>query len=266
MDGEMKYALKLYDKLCWYDGEYFDNGWLVTFHSRLQSDRIKPPFKYEAFLDNEDIIATLEGYELDVEKFWFALLFIYDITMNFGINAENISKTDYDVLIEIEDYLNKHPQAYLYLSEDKELRKSERYETHSPLILEKLRQFVKWELAKYKETPQLKVWTGGLLQDSYTESLGAAQQQVLMYKLFKVLFDLLGLPELRAKKGEVVSYSKMLLISRIIYFCRLARNEAFLISDSSLKGNIKQYGDFDFNQRRPKIYAGGLNLPKEDSE
>lgn len=267
MDEEMKYALKLYDKLCWYDGEYFNNGWLILFHSRLVIDAIKPPFKYEAFLDNKDIIATIEGYELDVEKFWFALLFIYDITKDFGINAADASKSDYDVLVEIDDYLQNHPQAVLYLSDDKEIRKSYRYETNSPLILQELRQFVKRGLDKYKEQPMLKgVQSVDFFQRNNTESLVAAQQQVLMYKLFKVLFDVLGLPDLRAKKGETVSYSKMLLISRIIYFCRLTSNESFMFESSSLKGILKQYGDFDFDQRRPKSYTGGLNLPKDEGE
>ena len=265
-DEVMEYVIKLNDRFSCIDDEYYDNGWDLHFLNRLKNGKIDPPFKYEAFLDNEDIIATLEGYELDVEKFWFALLFIYDITKDFGINAADASKTDYDILVEINDYLQNHPQAVLYLSDDKELRKSERYETNSPLILENLRHFVKWELDKYEETPQLKVWTDGILQDSYTESLGAAQQQVLMYKLFKVLFDVLGLPDLRAKKGETVSYSKMLLISRIIYFCRLTDNESFTVDSSSLKGVLKQYGDFDFNQRRPKSYTGGLNLPKDEGE
>lgn len=87
-----------------------------------------------------------------------------------------------------------------------------------------------------------------------------------MYKLFKVLFDTLGLPDLRAKRGDTVSYSKMLLISRIIYFCRLTSNESFMVESSSLKGVLKQYGDFNFNQRRPKTYMGGLNLPKDEGE
>lgn len=203
---------------------------------------------------------------MDVEKFWFALLYIYDITTDFGINAADASKTDYDILVEIDDYLQKHPQAVLYLSDDKELRKSERYETNSPVILQNLRRFVKQELDKYQEAPQLKMWTEDILQRNYTESLCSAQQQVLMYELFKVLFDLLALPDLRARKGEAVSYSKMLLISRIIYFCRLTSNESFTVDSSPLKGVLKQYGDFDFNQRHPKTYTGGLNLLKEEGE
>ena len=169
-------------------------------------------------------------------------------------------------MVEIDDYLQNHPQAVLYLSDDKELRKSERYETNSPVILQNLRRFVKRELDKYQEAPQLKVWTLDIMCRNYTESLGAAQQQVLMYKLFKVLFDLLGMPDLRAKKSETVSYSKMLLVSRIIYFCRLTTNESFTFDSSSLKGVLKQYGDFNFNQRHPKTYEGGLKLPKEEGE
>ena len=265
-DEVMEYVFKLHCRLCWDGQEYIDNGWMMIFLNRMKHGKVDPPFKYEAFLDNEDIIATLEGYELDVDKFWFALLFIYDITMDFGINAADASKTDYDILIEIDDYLQHHPQAVLYLSDDKELRKSERYETDSPLILLNLRRFVKRELERYEEPPQLKVWTVDALQRNYTESLCSAQQQVLMYKLFKVLFDLLGLPDLRAKKGEAVSYSKMLLISRIIYFCRLTSNESFTVESSPLKGVLKQSGDFDFNQRHPRTYTGGLNLPQDEGE
>lgn len=267
-DEAMEYVNRLTDKInVGWDGEgYCSSEWNLRFLSRMNKDSIDPPFKYDAFLDNEDIIATLEGYELDVEKFWFVLLFIYDITCDFGINAADASKTDYDILVEINDYLQNHPQAVLYLSDDKELRKSERYETNSPLILGTIRRFVKQELDKYKASPQLKVWTHDILCRNYTESLGAAQQQVLMYKLFKVLFDALALPDLRAKRGDTVSYSKMLLISRIIYFCRLTANESFMVESSSLKGVLKQYGHFDFNQRHPKIYDGGLILPKDEGE
>ena len=67
-----------------------------------------------------------------------------------------------------------------------------------------------------------------------------------MYKQLDTLFNVLQLPEKRAKRGETVSYSKLLLISRLIYFCRLTRNEAFAVDSSSLKGIVKEYGDYTF--------------------
>lgn len=267
-DEAMDYANRLADRInVGWDGEnYCSSDWSLRFLVRLNKGLVKVPFTYEAFRDNDDIMATLEGYGLDAEKFWYALLFIYDITISFCLNAADASKTDYEILTELNDFLQKHPKVVLYLSEDRELRKSERYETNSPLILGCLRRFVKQELAQYPEPPQQKIFTIDLLYRNYTESLSTAQQQVLMYRLFKVLFDTLKLPELRAKRGEVVSYSKQLLVSRIIYFCRLTANESFTVDSSSLKGVLKQYGNTDFNQLEPRVYTGGLRLPKEEGE
>ena len=85
----------------------YENGgyYPYRFFNRMCNGLIKAPFSKLQFMNNDEIVSTLEGYELDVEKFWFALLYIYDITMDFGINAADASKTDYDILVEIEDYL-----------------------------------------------------------------------------------------------------------------------------------------------------------------
>ncbi len=267
-DEAMEYVDKLADKInVGWDGECeCPSDWAFRFLSRMKAGAIKTPFSYEAFVNNKEIIATLESYALDIEKYWFVLLFIYDITCDFGIHAADASKTDYDLFVEINAYLQQHPHAVLYLSDDRELRKNNRYETDSPAILLNLRRFVKQELDKYRERPRIKVWTHDVQCNNYTLSLGAAQQQVLMYKLYKALFAVLGLPDLRAKKGGTVSYSKMLLVSRIIYFCRLTTNESFVVEDSSLKGVLKQYRDFDFNRRHPRTYTGGLNLSENKGE
>ena len=44
--------------------------------------KIKMPFAKSDYLANDDIIATVMGLGLDVEKFWFALVFIYDYVGN----------------------------------------------------------------------------------------------------------------------------------------------------------------------------------------
>ena len=74
-----------------------------------------------------------------------------------------------------------------------------------------------------------------------------------MYNQFKTLFDALKLTEKRAKKGETVSYSKMLLASRLIYFCRITKNESFTVDSSSLKGVLKDYANYPFDET-PKVY------------
>lgn len=66
----MEYVNKLTDKInVGWDGEdYCLSDWNLRFLSRMNREVIKPPFTYQAFLDNKDIIATLEGYELDVKN------------------------------------------------------------------------------------------------------------------------------------------------------------------------------------------------------
>lgn len=48
------------------------------FEYRYCTGKIKMPFAKSDYLANDDIIATVKGLGLDVEKFWFALVFIYD--------------------------------------------------------------------------------------------------------------------------------------------------------------------------------------------
>lgn len=52
--------------------------------------------------------------------------------------------------------------------------------------------------------------------------------------------------------NKTVSYNRMLLISRIMYFTKMTRNENYLISDDSLKGTVKQYKDLKNNTHHTK--------------
>lgn len=48
------------------------------FWDRVCQEKIKAPFTKEMFLQETDIIATIKGFGLDVNKFWWAVLFVYD--------------------------------------------------------------------------------------------------------------------------------------------------------------------------------------------
>ena len=41
----------------------------------------------EKFLTNEDLQNTIEAFGLDVSKFWYLLLFVYDFIEDIGTNA-----------------------------------------------------------------------------------------------------------------------------------------------------------------------------------
>ena len=78
------------------DGEFHP----YRFWYRYCTGAIDYPFTKERFLKNDDIIATLEGFGLDVEKFWLAVVFIFDWTISKFHDCLSV-KTPLDSLQEI---------------------------------------------------------------------------------------------------------------------------------------------------------------------
>ena len=68
-DPRMEYALELAYRI---DVEIDENDcgflgtWINIFLSRLRQNVIDPPFTWEAFCDNTDIIGTIKVYWMDV--------------------------------------------------------------------------------------------------------------------------------------------------------------------------------------------------------
>ena len=80
----------------------FDNSWFnmtFPFWARYMQGEIKYPFSKKDYLENDkysEIRETVEAFGLDVEKFWYLLLFIYDYVSDKLSNSNiitDISKT-----------------------------------------------------------------------------------------------------------------------------------------------------------------------------
>ncbi len=59
---------------------------------KLEYRKLDDSFK-EKFLTNEDLQNTIEAYKLDVSKFWYLLLFVYDFIEDIGTNAPALNKS-----------------------------------------------------------------------------------------------------------------------------------------------------------------------------
>ena len=250
-DPRMEYALELAYRI---DVEIDENDcgflgtWINIFLSRLRQNVIDPPFTWEAFCDNTDIIGTIKGYGMDVEKFWFVLLFIYDMTIDHTTNVADRSKNYYELLIETRDYIDEHPNAYIYISDDRELRKKNRLEISTPWMLYTIRKRLDEEIKRIEKDEFLKLGVFPYMEKGYDIQLPPTLQMYYMTQKFKTLFEVLNLPEKRARytrytrdATDPVSYNKLLLISRLLYFCKFTKNTAFVVDDSSIKGIIQQY-------------------------
>ena len=73
-------------------GEYFQTdsfrGW--DFVHQLEDGRLKCPFTKEQYLENAPIIRSLRAIGIDTEKFWMAMLFVYDVVRERTENVQQV--------------------------------------------------------------------------------------------------------------------------------------------------------------------------------
>jgi len=212
------------------------SGALWSFVRAYEKGDISLPFTYEQYLKNEEIIETVEAYGLDVEKFWFAIVFIYWLTEANCINVIKLTETQGEQMQKLKDYLNMANGFTISVEGKINLKISD------ASVISGICGYLDWMLSKNPDG----------LNDSYSfklfgqyhDLLPATTQMWFVAERFMGLFKSLNLPNKRAKKNnQTVSYNKTLLISRILHLMRLTKNMAFLDSDNSLKGILSECKD-----------------------
>ena len=76
---------------------------ILEEYKKREYRKLDDSFK-EKFLSNEDLQNTIEAYKLDVSKFWYLLLFVYDFIEDIGTNAPIMGKS---VLEDFATFLTK---------------------------------------------------------------------------------------------------------------------------------------------------------------
>ena len=186
---------------------------------------------------------------MDIEKFWYALLFVYDITQEKCVNVTTMGKTVSEQAQELIRFLRDR-RSFTIITEDKG-----KLDIDSQRIVQYIRDTLKILVAEHSALlDQAPNTYARIFNDLYSSSV----QMWYATNLFLGLFKTLDLPNKRAKEGEginkVVSYNKALLISRLMYFMGFTKNESFLYSDNSLKGIYKQYTYFELNTYSKTYY------------
>lgn len=85
------------------DGEVYqvDTACTIDFivpHRDGQLDMSKFPFTKKQFLENTPVIRSLQALDIDIEKFWVALLFVYNLTQKQTENVMAIPAPAFDQL------------------------------------------------------------------------------------------------------------------------------------------------------------------------
>lgn len=217
------------------------------FEYRYCTGKIKMPFAKSDYLANDDIIATVMGLGLDVEKFWFALVFIYDYVetsfKNYSlVKPASLDKAVQNLFKELgEDFADDDIEITL----KKNRKKVEVLPVIKRGILDWLRETYERE-CKGRKIQYYGIDTGNF-DETYPSTSFRIYRTVEMYR--DMLNALLG--DNRPKQPDKsVSLNRLLLISRICYLYEFTRNDSYLYGDEAIKGIIKSC-----KRRTPATYS-----------
>ncbi|MCD8308204.1 MAG: hypothetical protein LUD51_08285 [Clostridia bacterium] len=212
---------------------------LDQFIQRYNNGEIKCPYKYEDYINNDDMQATVKGMGMDPDSFYLLVMFCYDFSY---ITCKQASMTIIP---------QKEIEKLIMLMPDDKVSKME-----LTIKTEKGCKTIKDSLTVWQILNCLKEKFGdniGKTQKSYPLKLEDAQyvlhkyqesNSVLIWYFATYMNEFFRLnPKFhgKSKKGETVSYNKRLLISRLVYYTKMSTNKSFLYSPETLNGYLKQY-------------------------
>ena len=227
---------------------------LPFFINRYNQNKLYGNFTYEDYVANKDIQDTLNGLGIDIDKFWFLLLFIFDYTCGTCLEGMKGYENGIEQLTKFaKAIVDNHKEINNYgVTFKQPITISVKIEGKHQIIIDNtnaIAYIASSIINSLKETEE-HPWMWQRKVD-FTDAGEKESVQIWLFtKMFQDFFNLLPYKELfkgRQKKGSTISLSKTLLISRLIYFTNLSKNNNFLEDEYTLKGYIKQYKDKRIN-------------------
>lgn len=224
---------------------------LPLFIRRYNQNKLYGNFTYGDYIANEDIQNTLKGLGVDIDKFWFLLLFIFDYTCGTCLDGMKATGIGIEQLIKFAKAIaDNHKEINQFgVSFKKPITISVKVEGKHQIVIDNanaigyLATTIINNLKEIEEHP----WMQSQQVSISTHAEEKESVQIyLFYKMFNDFFNLSPYNKqfnVRQKKGSTISLSKTLLISRLIYFTKLSMNKNFSEDEFTLKGYIKQYKD-----------------------
>ena len=256
-------------------GEVVPDGTAVTtfFKRRYNQQRLHPKYKYEDYLNNKDIQDTLKALSIDIDNFWYLLLFVSDFIYGECVVGDEVKDTPIQIVTnftqQLDNNIDQQGDTFTFLKKMTLILRTEgeeQLEINSPAALACLCSHCKF--------------TKSLLDEGKLEGSKAYNRLeviedpsnkegniVLILSFTRLLKDFLCniLPFItpceqedtnKVKAYTTVSLNKMLLISRLVYFTGLSTDERYTGYDKKkdklcpnhLKDQLKYYSNYKISR------------------
>ena len=225
---------------------------LDEFQYRYNEQKIALRYKYEDYINDKDIQATVTGLGMNPDAFWLLIVFCYDYACDY-CNGVQYKKSPGEQLVDLVDMIvdNTIEAKNGKLQLDKEMTLTLKKKGKSMTITSECAIItIANALMEYKGGKN----TSHSLRDyngSFYQKMEESDSVLIWYfaKLMLYFFEMNPEFKGRAIKGSGISLNKHVLISNLIYYTGLSRNEKFLNDDETLKGYLRQYKNKEFKNQ-----------------
>lgn len=234
------------------------------FVERFNGKHLTHYFTYQKYIENTDIQKLIEFFELDRDKFWFLLLFIYDYSESLCINGYNVAPCANEMLYNMKERILRNAKHFDWkegCTMNKEAKITLSIKGEKSLVIDNstalyLLAVITNDFFNEHEdiTEQYLMNYCPKLPES--KSMDASPHIAFFSKMFLAFFDKIESIASKRKKGAKHSIREMELVSILIHFTRLSKSKAWLdIENETLKGYLKQYKNLDLTLRRSNTYT-----------
>ena len=232
---------------------------MEIFARRYNERKLTNYFTYEEYLEQTEIQEYITELGLDIDKFWFLLLFVYDFCESICINGIGLADSAYDQLQKLIDTISSHVEkfdAQIGSTLDTEIKMEIRVKGVKGVVAidnpTALHFIVDTCAKRMKEAED---WTCLRYQELKDDSNALSDSPYIYYFATMLLkfFDTQESVRNFRKKGAKHSVKERALISRLIHFTKLSKKEIWLTDDEILKSFLKQYKEADFRNRTSNI-------------
>ena len=232
-------------------GPYFDLPQRIVpvsesmrIFTQRYNDKVFPPFlSYTDYLGNAKIQKLVRDLSLDKEKFWCAVLFAYDYSVNQCQEAPKMKDSVEEQITSLQEKIQSYLQREDKLPFSFTLstgKKKEDVVVDNDLALALISEALSDKMENLSEEDYYEM----AHHDPSDETMTVPDCVLLTYfaKMFLTLFDLLPEVTSKRKKGARYSQKEKDLVCQLIYFAHLSRNRSWLaLENENLKSYLRQY-------------------------
>ncbi|MDE6551558.1 MAG: hypothetical protein K2K98_01145 [Muribaculaceae bacterium] len=224
------------------------------FKRRYNQGKLKVSFSYTDYLkhdinDNENAIDIIRALGIDVEKFWYLLLFVADYVEGSTTNTLICSPSPREEIKHLIDFIEDNEDSVhdIYgVKHRQPMKLTLQIKGHRLII----------------DNPNTISAIGGMcgmaLENmEYISFLDQCPSEIadkkdsvriwLFAKMLRCFFDIHPQFAAQRKTGNDTTKSTLRLISKLVYMVGLTSNEDYCTDDENLKGILKQYRNYNID-------------------